>query len=848
MLAKLRNPLVWVWGTLLVGIGVNLLSNVIGESFAAFVRQHFPLIGSGFVLLTVVTWRAEKAHRRAEAFTHFSLLTEAHTLDPEQDLKFQSMKSGKAATDPKARPFYDKYIPRHLVAHEVLLHTKHDEPIKLQEQQLASFLRAKQSLTIIGQSREGKTRTLFEVLRLLAASTTTAPLAKQSLWTKLRVLWPDSGDYTVVQPILGKKIPPDHAFDIFKGRHVIVFLNDFHHYVGSAPDLNAFCEAIAGKNKDNAASWVVAATCRDGPELHAVQQATSAEGRFFHEKIRHKLRLLPVEEDAQRRLHAETGKPWNGPYATLGDVVMEGADEEMQVRFTNLPLLCQEVLRALKLCHAAGIRPYTTERLDAVLHHIFKRTDWQSRDALQLLADQSFLDRHVLPDAIFPGPAHLEHLVEYPRHHGQVQPDFPLLIDALATLEDIDGLETLGRVFFANGDEANARACFERVAAHQPEFIATLRARADEAHANKRYQAAMQAWSYLLLLQPEDQNAWYEKGHNLLAHLGHPTEALAAFEKSIELNPKDADAWTKKGICLSGLGRHADAFIAYNHATALNRNHPLAWYNKGICLKAMGRLADALAAFEHATTCNPNHVAAWTGKGVCLREMGRFADALAAYERANTCDSKNTDAWYNKGVCLLDLKRFPEALAACDRVLALDPKDADAWTNKGNCLSDMGRLSDALITYNHATALNRNHPLAWYNKGICLKAMGRLADALAAYEQAIRCNPKDADVWYNKGVCLYDMGRPADALAAYEQAATRNPKDADVWTNRGICLRDLGHHAEALDAHRGATKLDPSNPKHWRLMARTATACGDTLLAEKANLEAARLEREESGK
>ena len=45
----------------------------------------------------------------------------------------------------------------------------------------------------------------------------------------------------------------------------------------------------------------------------------------------------------------------------------------------------------------------------------------------------------------------------------------------------------------------------------------------------------------------------------MLNHLGRHAEALAAYERVIEIDPENAVTWSNKGITLNHLGRHAEA-------------------------------------------------------------------------------------------------------------------------------------------------------------------------------------------------------------------------------------------------------------------------------------------------
>jgi Flp pilus assembly protein TadD len=61
---------------------------------------------------------------------------------------------------------------------------------------------------------------------------------------------------------------------------------------------------------------------------------------------------------------------------------------------------------------------------------------------------------------------------------------------------------------------------------------------------------------------------WNDKGIDL-AEQGKYNEALQAFDKAIEINPKDAPTWNDKGDALRLLGRVDEADTAYAKAKEL---------------------------------------------------------------------------------------------------------------------------------------------------------------------------------------------------------------------------------------------------------------------------------------
>jgi tetratricopeptide (TPR) repeat protein len=95
----------------------------------------------------------------------------------------------------------------------------------------------------------------------------------------------------------------------------------------------------------------------------------------------------------------------------------------------------------------------------------------------------------------------------------------------------------------------------------------------------------------------EDADIRMREGMVLLDS-GKNKEALEAFVKVLELDPKNALAWRKKGAALGILGRHQEALEAFRRAIALDPKDIISWHNKVISLTKLGNKKEADEAKE----------------------------------------------------------------------------------------------------------------------------------------------------------------------------------------------------------------------------------------------------------
>jgi Tetratricopeptide repeat. len=85
-----------------------------------------------------------------------------------------------------------------------------------------------------------------------------------------------------------------------------------------------------------------------------------------------------------------------------------------------------------------------------------------------------------------------------------------------------------------------------------------------------------------------------------LQKLASIEKPISSGEKSIELNPQDAQTWYDRGNALEAMGRFQAAIESWEKAIELEPKFPEAWYNKGVALRKLGQLQEAIAAYNEA--------------------------------------------------------------------------------------------------------------------------------------------------------------------------------------------------------------------------------------------------------
>lgn len=82
--------------------------------------------------------------------------------------------------------------------------------------------------------------------------------------------------------------------------------------------------------------------------------------------------------------------------------------------------------------------------------------------------------------------------------------------------------------------------------------------------------------------------------------------AVDAFSRAIELDPRFAEAWNRRATTYFQMGRYHDALDDIRRVLALEPRHFGALAGRGLCLRALDRPEEALEAYEKAFDINPH--------------------------------------------------------------------------------------------------------------------------------------------------------------------------------------------------------------------------------------------------
>jgi len=266
-----------------------------------------------------------------------------------------------------------------------------------------------------------------------------------------------------------------------------------------------------------------------------------------------------------------------------------------------------------------------------------------------------------------------------------------------------------------------------------------------------------------------------------------------------------AEDWVKKGDELYENGSYEEAANSYDKAIQMDPSNADAWFGKGNAVKILYKNPEDTTLYE-SIGHDPQYADAWAVRGDVVSTNARLEEATENYEKA---------------------------LQLYDERLKKDPRDIDAWLNKGRALNMLDIIyytlgdnessakafeEEALQAYDKAIEINPENSRAWSAKALSLSGY----EALEAHNRAIELDPKNEKAWLAKANSFIflayetnDNNHYEEAIESIDEALDINPSDSRTWSTKGYLLLLQGEYKEATKAYNTAIELTPQDKLRW---------------------------------
>jgi tetratricopeptide (TPR) repeat protein len=190
------------------------------------------------------------------------------------------------------------------------------------------------------------------------------------------------------------------------------------------------------------------------------------------------------------------------------------------------------------------------------------------------------------------------------------------------------------------------------------------------------------------------------------------------------------------GNILLSKKRWDEAIAHFQKALEIKPDYTEARYNLGNALLYKNRMDEAVTQYEKALQINPNYAVAHNNLGYVLLHKGRVDEAIVHFQKALEIKPDYTEAHYNFGNALLHKGRVDEAIVHFQKALEIKPDSLGALNNLAWLLATCpdGRIRDGVQAVNYAV---RACDLTHYGAAPLLGTLAAAYAEAGRYDEAI---------------------------------------------------------------------------------------------------------------
>jgi tetratricopeptide (TPR) repeat protein len=369
----------------------------------------------------------------------------------------------------------------------------------------------------------------------------------------------------------------------------------------------------------------------------------------------------------------------------------------------------------------------------------------------------------------------------------------------------------LGIVALAGGKLDEAREAAETVLGHQPENDEAIMLLVDTARKPEDIAKARQLLQHLPA--PAAHGASAVIGLGLLdLRENHLTEAEAAFQKALTLDPKSSSAYTALSALYRARRDVAKTDDAMAHAAQLSPPRSPRKLQYAQFKIQNGDLPAAKRILQEMVEQTPDYLPALFTLAEIAANEKKFDESADLVAKVLARDSAYPEAVLLSSRLKLQAGKTAKAVAELEGMVKAYPQSAQAQYQLAAAYVADHQLDKANASLAQALALQPD-----YTEAIVLQAglninSGNFGAAIAALKPVVEKNPRVLQPWLLLADAYRKQGNFDEALAVFDQIEKHFPKQPQTPLSKGFIYLQQNKKTEAREAFRQTLALSPGYP------------------------------------
>jgi tetratricopeptide (TPR) repeat protein len=336
----------------------------------------------------------------------------------------------------------------------------------------------------------------------------------------------------------------------------------------------------------------------------------------------------------------------------------------------------------------------------------------------------------------------------------------------------------------------------------------------------QQYSQAEEKLQALIATQSENPQVWFDLGF-AQSHQGKSTEAIAAYKKATQLDPKWFEAQQNLGLALAKSGDLPAAASALKLAVTLKpivggqQALAAAWLSLAQVTEE-NQPQESLAAYQKAAELDPTNSEAQLGIARMAERSGNTSAAEQQYLKLAAAG--NNDSVERLISLYLKQKRFADAESWLHKYIYANPQNTAAQLQLGKLLAAEGNTQEAIATLEPIYKTSPDPKLARDLASLYLetKQYPAAADLL---RPLIAQSPNDAQLHLDYGSALMHQLKYAEAQTVLLKAVQLNSNLVEAYSDLAYAAEQNKNYELTIRVLDARAKLQPETPATYFLRA-----------------------------
>jgi len=298
------------------------------------------------------------------------------------------------------------------------------------------------------------------------------------------------------------------------------------------------------------------------------------------------------------------------------------------------------------------------------------------------------------------------------------------------------------------------------------------------------------------------------------AQFGDFQNAIVDFNKAIQINKKDHQAFANRGKAKDELGDLQGALSDLTKAIELDPENHDYYIHRGNTKLKMKDIAGAIQDCSKSIKLQPEDAALYAHRAGVYQKTGELENALEDLSTAIRLSPSYALYYVHKAAILNQQGKIGLAIREMDDALSHEPLNVSYLIVRGKYYLLSNQIQKAIADFEQSVSINPQYHEAYEQLAIVNERQNKLDKALAYYNKAVAFCDKEANREYaallnNRGTVLGKLKKYESAVEDFTRALAFYGDFTDAYCNRAYAYYHLGHYKQAAEDCNVALQIEP---------------------------------------